>query len=91
MGINGHGIPDLRKPPRVDFEFTEVLYRRIAGEIKESISQQGGALMMPDPTGFLAIILVLDKLDAISARLDKIESAIAHPFRAMPQNQTTQP
>ena len=77
MGVNCHGIPDLRKPPRVDFEFTEALYRRIAGEIKEGISQQGGALMMPDPTGFLAIILVLDKLDAISARLATLEARFA--------------
>lgn len=77
--FNGPMIGGRPQVPTVKVDFNEMLFRGIAAQVKADAERQGGAFPMPDPAGFLAFVLVMDKLNAITERLDKIETAIAQP------------
>lgn len=62
------------KPPQV--EFHEDVLRHVIDQTKMEIARHGGALPIVDPTGNVIFGLVLDKLDAISLRLQKLESML---------------
>jgi len=55
------------------FEMTEMLYRSMMRDVINQV-QNGAGLPIVDPCGNLALVLVLDKLNEIGERLDKLEA-----------------
>lgn len=76
MNINGHGggHPLIgQKPQRRAIDMTEVALRSMIDNVKKQCEDMGGMVPSPDPAGLLAVGIILDKLNAITKRLDKIE------------------
>lgn len=78
-GMNGEdrdallGSTAVSGPP---FTLDALLFRSICAQVERDVVRQGGGLPMPDPAGFLALKLVLEKLAAIEARLGAIENKL---------------
>jgi hypothetical protein len=82
MGQNGRsadGLPIIggRQIPRVKVKFDGEMLRGMLKAITDQAEINGGAIPMPDPAGMLAVGLVMERLDNIVARLDKIEQALS--------------
>ncbi len=67
----------LQQP--VKFDFNEMTFRRIAMQVKSDAEKLGGAFPMPDPAGFLAAVIITDKLNEILERISKIEAILSVP------------
>lgn len=81
MNSNGRHFPagHIIKPPVVKFEFDENHFRGMVKHVHGTAENSGGAIPMPDPASLMALGLVMDKLNDISARLAKLEAAVSPP------------
>lgn len=77
MTTNGHQLGTGRLLQKaVKFEYNEMMFRAMAGQVKQDAEKMGGAFPMPDPAGFLAFTIVLDKLNALMERMDALEAKL---------------
>lgn len=60
-------------------KFTELQFRQTLAAVERMMKAAGGAVPVVDPMAFLTTGLMLDKLNEISERLDRIEAANAKP------------
>lgn len=94
MNNNGHGLPGaiaggkIIGPPPVKFDWTEQVYRMIAGNVVLDVAKNGGGIPMPDPGGFIVGLLVLDRLAKIEERLAKLERPASVVGIQLPQDAT---
>lgn len=73
-GINGSmGVPIIA-PAAAKFDFTETQFRLIQAQVKKFVGAQGGQVLIADPLGVLAMGIVMDKLNEISARIERLEA-----------------
>lgn len=84
MNNNGAGqVPIIGRQPRIEFDNTETMHRRIGQSVIETIKQNNGNMPMADPAGYLLAIVALDKIDELSKRLATIEDRLLHLIKVV--------
>lgn len=74
-GINGSmpaGVPLIM--PAAKFDFGELQFRQVYEQVKKAVGAAGGQVPIGDPIGVLAMGIVMDKLNEISARIERLEA-----------------